>query len=195
MNFLAHAYLSFQHPQVLVGNMISDFVKGSARYHFPPQIQAGITLHRRIDCFTDEHPATKEARTFFRNPYRLYSGPIMDIVYDHFLAGDKSVFKDNELFAFTHTVYATLEQYAFYLPNRFLLMLPYMKKENWLFQYQYKEGIGRSLQGLVRRSSHLSDHTTALQLLQEHYDALQQCYTVFFSDVKIFAQQELAQLV
>ena len=29
MNFLAHAYLSFSQPEILVGNMISDFVKAS----------------------------------------------------------------------------------------------------------------------------------------------------------------------
>jgi acyl carrier protein phosphodiesterase len=28
MNYLAHAYLSFGEPDILAGNMISDFVKG-----------------------------------------------------------------------------------------------------------------------------------------------------------------------
>jgi hypothetical protein len=28
MNYLAHAYLSFNEPDILVGNLISDFVKG-----------------------------------------------------------------------------------------------------------------------------------------------------------------------
>jgi len=28
MNYLAHAYLSFDHEEILVGNLISDFVKG-----------------------------------------------------------------------------------------------------------------------------------------------------------------------
>jgi acyl carrier protein phosphodiesterase len=28
MNYLAHAVLSFQQPDILTGNMISDFVKG-----------------------------------------------------------------------------------------------------------------------------------------------------------------------
>ncbi|MFY7899136.1 MAG: ACP phosphodiesterase, partial [Chitinophagaceae bacterium] len=32
MNFLAHAYLSFQQPSLLIGNMISDFVKGKKQY-------------------------------------------------------------------------------------------------------------------------------------------------------------------
>jgi acyl carrier protein phosphodiesterase len=30
-----------------------------------------------IDTFTDEHPATKEAKEFFRPHYRLYSGHLL----------------------------------------------------------------------------------------------------------------------
>ena len=59
MNFLAHAYLSFNHPQILVGNMISDFVKGKSRLGLSGNINQGITLHREIDAFTETHPATK----------------------------------------------------------------------------------------------------------------------------------------
>ncbi len=93
MNFLAHAYLSFDHPEILVGNMISDFVKGNARFQYAEAIQQGITLHRRIDCFTDGHEATKNMKDFFREYYRLYSGPITDILYDHFLANDAEFFR------------------------------------------------------------------------------------------------------
>ncbi len=71
MNFLAHAYLSFGDETILTGNLISDFVKGRAQYHYPPKIQKGIRLHRAIDTFTDAHPATKEAMNFFKTPYRL----------------------------------------------------------------------------------------------------------------------------
>src|SRR4051812_26110944 len=83
MNFLAHAYLSFGRADILTGNLISDFVKGKAQYTYPEQIQKGIRLHRAIDTFTDTHDATKEAMHFFKTPYRLYSGPIVDILYDH----------------------------------------------------------------------------------------------------------------
>lgn len=195
MNFLAHAYLSFEDPQVLVGNMISDFVKGRARYDYLPRIQDGIVLHRKIDCFTDEHPATKKARSFFRESYRLYSGPIVDIVYDHFLAKDEAVFSEASLLTFSRNVYEVLEQHAAHLPPRFLFMLPYMKAENWLFHYRQKEGIVRSLRGLVRRSRYLSDHTAAFALFNDHYDELQSCYEIFFSDVRAFAKQAWTQLV
>ncbi len=35
MNYLAHAYLSFNDPEILVGNMISDFVKGKKKFDYP----------------------------------------------------------------------------------------------------------------------------------------------------------------
>ena len=61
MNYLAHAYRSFHLPDILVGNMISDFVKGKKKYEYSEGILKGIDLHRSIDTFTDEHEATKQA--------------------------------------------------------------------------------------------------------------------------------------
>src|SRR4051812_28673904 len=92
MNYLAHAYLSFNDPEILVGNMVSDFVKGKVKLSFSGKILTGINLHRAIDGFTDTHPATRKAMEFFRPSYRLYSGPIMDVLYDHFLANDAGIF-------------------------------------------------------------------------------------------------------
>ena len=94
MNFLAHAYLSFDHPEILVGNLISDFVKGKKKFDYSEQVQHGIALHRAIDTFTDFHQATQIAKQVFRADYRLYSGAFMDIVYDHFLANDDNEFSD-----------------------------------------------------------------------------------------------------
>jgi acyl carrier protein phosphodiesterase len=133
MNFLAHAYLSFHHPQILIGNMISDFVKGKAQYSYPTNVQYGIKLHRAIDAFTDAHEATKTGKEIFRADYRLYSGAILDILYDYFLANDESIFDDQSLMRFTQSVYEILEENTFQLPSGFLIMLPYMKNENWLY--------------------------------------------------------------
>ncbi|MFX4431684.1 hypothetical protein ABTA78_19410, partial [Acinetobacter baumannii] len=65
MNYLAHAYYSFEDPDILLGNMISDYIKGSKQYTFPKEVQAGIRLHRQIDSFTDAHAATKEIKKIF----------------------------------------------------------------------------------------------------------------------------------
>ena len=100
MNFLAHARLSFSDPEVLVGNMISDFVKGRRQYDYPAGIQKGIRLHRAIDQFTDTHPVNQEAKLLFRPAYRLYAGAMVDVVYDHFLATDEEEFDEESLRGF-----------------------------------------------------------------------------------------------
>lgn len=196
MNYLAHAYLSYNHPQVLVGNMISDFVKGKAQFRYERLIQAGIQLHRRIDTYTDDHQATRRAMEIFRPYYRLYSGAIVDVLYDHFLANDPTVFNDTHpLLQFSEQTYAVLEEYAAELPERFALMLPYMKTQNWLYNYQYRLGIERSLKGLVRRAAYLSDAAPAFELFNEHYTFLQECYNAFSEDVKNYAKQQLYTLL
>ncbi len=84
VNYLAHAYLSFRIPDIAVGNLISDFVKGKRKLDYPPGIQTGIALHRAIDTFTDGHPATRRAKSYFRSDYGLYSGSLTDVACDYF---------------------------------------------------------------------------------------------------------------
>ncbi|GAA4342209.1 ACP phosphodiesterase [Flaviaesturariibacter amylovorans] len=195
MNYLAHAYFSFGHPEVLVGNMIADFVKGRTRYDYPERVQAGMELHRRIDAFTDAHPATAAAKEPFRAHYRLYSGPIVDVVYDHFLANDPAQFTEGALAPFAQSVYRVLQQHAEGLPPRFAALLPYMEGQNWLYGYRLREGIARSLGGLVRRAAYLTDSETAFRLFNEHYDHLGTCYAALAPDVKDYAKRQLEQLI
>ena len=162
MNFLAHAYLSFNDEGLLTGNLISDFVKGKAQYQYPEHIQKGIRLHRAIDAFTDAHDATKEAAHFFKVPYRLYSGAIVDVVYDYFLANDSTIFEGDDLLLFSHQVYKVLEKQAAHLPPTFARLFTYMKAENWLWNYRTPQGISRSLHGLARRATYLTEGDTRL---------------------------------
>ena len=49
----------------------------------------------------------------------------------------------------------------------------------------------RSLKGLVRRASYLSDSAPAFELFNEHYSFLQECYNDFIEDVKNHAKEQL----
>ena len=195
MNFLAHAYLSFQHPQILAGNMISDFVKGAEKNKYANDVRQGIMLHREIDSFTDAHLATKKAKEIFTPYYRLYSGALIDVLYDHFLANDKKIFTDASLKQFCQDVYHTLEEQVTELPDRFVQVLAYMKTEDWLYNYKYDWGIEKSLKGVVRRATYLSDSDTAYTLFLNNYPALQHCYEEFFPDVKQFAKHRFEELL
>ena len=177
-----------------MGNMISDFVKGKKKFDYPQKILQGITLHRIIDTFTDEHEATRKAKEFFRDDYRLYSGAFIDVTYDHFLATDETEFSETTLLSFSQQVYATLETYTQWLPGPFALMFPYMKNQNWLFNYRTHVGTKRSFGGIVRRSAYLTESDTAGSLFEKHYQPLQQLYRQFWQDLKPFARRQFELL-
>jgi acyl carrier protein phosphodiesterase len=194
MNYLAHAYLSFNRPGILVGNMISDFVKGKKKYEYPEDIQQGIALHREIDRFTDTHSVTKKAKEIFRPVYRLYAGSLMDVIYDHFLALDENEFTAESLKAFTLNTYSLLDQFTDHFPEKFSMMYPYMKAHDWLYNYRYRQGIEKSLAGVVRRAKYLEESNTAFFLFNEHYDALKNLYQLFFPQLKMMTINFLKQL-
>ena len=196
MNFLAHAYLSFNEPEILAGNIISDFVKGKTKYNYPEEIQKGIQLHRSIDAFTDNHPATAKAKSFFRQQYRLYSGAFVDVVYDHFLACDADQFISyGDLENFSKQVYASLEKYFDIMPPRFQFIFPHMKAHNWIYNYRLKEGIRKSFAGLAWRAAYLTESEIAFEIFNQYYYDLKNCYDEFFPDVKKFAADNLSNLL
>lgn len=171
--------------------MISDYVKGKKQFDYPADVQTGITLHRYIDTFTDEHPATKAARQFFQSAYRLYSGAFIDVVYDHFLANDPAAFTDASLAQFAEQTYASLDNFVTVFPDKFKALFPYMKQYNWLYHYREHSGIERSFEGVMRRSAYITESDTAYKLFEQHYFTLQQHYNDFFPAMREFAWNKL----
>ena len=194
MNFLAHAYLSFNQPELLVGNMISDFVKGKKKFDYSEGVQQGIVLHRKIDTFTDNHEATKEAKEFLRPAVRLYSGAFVDVVYDHFLANDLNEFSDDSLRLHAKNTYRVLNMYNNVLPEPFKRMIPHMESQNWLYNYKSLSGTESSFGGVVRRASYLYTSSLVFDLFRQNYTSLQNCYNAFFPFVKAFAMDQIIHL-
>jgi acyl carrier protein phosphodiesterase len=195
MNYLAHAYLSFNTPDILVGNMISDYVKGKKKFDYSEGIQRGMDLHRAIDAFTDEHPITKKAKEYFKEDYRLYAGAFVDVVYDHFLARDENEFPDNSALAtFAETTYTILRDRIGSTPEDFQKLFPYMLEQNWLYNYQYNEMIAKSFNGLSRRAAYIEETAKAYDSFLRNYEGLQACYDEFFPQLKAFAIHQLIML-
>ena len=86
MNFLAHLHLSDGTPGSMLGGILADFVKGPDVAALPPDILAGVRLHRHIDAFTDRHAVVQ--RSIHRVSAKLgwFAGIVIDIYYDHVLA-------------------------------------------------------------------------------------------------------------
>ncbi|HTB25002.1 MAG TPA: ACP phosphodiesterase [Puia sp.] len=194
MNYLAHAYLSFGDPDILAGNMISDFVKGKKKFDYPDRIRMGITLHRKIDEYTDTHPATRQAKQFLKTAAGLYAGSFVDIIYDHFLANDPYEFEEGALSDFTQKTYIQLELNEKWFPEKFKKFFFYMRMQNWLLNYRSTQGIHNSFEGLCRRAKYIDDPEPVFEAFIKYYEELKMAYEYFFPHVKTFAFNELLYL-
>lgn len=180
MNFLAHIYLSGSDPGIIIGNFIGDFVKGRAWENFPEPIQNGILLHRSIDEFTDSHEIVELTKKRLRPKYHHYAPVISDVFYDHFLASLWSDYHPQPLIDFTADFYQLTNRYENFLPERATYMLSYMRRDNWLYGYQYLEGINRALTGMSRRTTFTSGMEKASKDLEMDYDLYKLEFQQFF---------------
>lgn len=190
MNFLAHLYLSGDDPKIMVGNFIGDFVKGRhAMEQFDPTIIRGIELHRAIDEFTDSHPVVSESKNRLRPKYRHYSGVIVDVFYDHFLAKNWNEYHPDLLPDFADKAYDTIQSHDSILPKEVKYMLPYMIKGNWLVNYSNTEGIHRALSGMSRRTPYESKMDEATVDLVNSYELFKAEFENFFPQLDSFCQE------
>jgi acyl carrier protein phosphodiesterase len=188
MNYLAHVYLSFNNPEILVGNLISDYVKGKNKFSYSEAIQKGIQLHRAIDSFTDTHAIIKEAKEIFRPTYRLYSGAFIDVSLDHFLA--KKLNEEIDFQSYTENIYKLVEPFFDIFPVAFQRTFHGMRQHNWLYNYQYDFGMQKSFMGLQKRAKYIKESETAFLLFQTHYEKLQNYFNHFWGDLYTFSQEQ-----
>ncbi len=194
MNFLAHIYLSFDDPQITLGNFMADSIRGRDYLQFPERIQKGVLLHRAIDTFTDTHPITRKSSKRLHSRYRHYSMVIVDIYYDHFLARNWNSYSDISLESFTDNFYTLLEENLHLMPETVQQMTPYMITDNWLLSYREVEGIHRVLKGLNRRTGLKSGMDQAVEELEDFYGEFEAEFTAFFDELIIFSREKLAEL-
>jgi acyl carrier protein phosphodiesterase len=191
MNFLAHILLSGNNTNIMFGNFIGDFVKGNQLTQFPEEIQKGIIIHRFIDKYTDSHAVVLQSKLRLREKYHHYAPVIVDIYYDHFLAVLWHNYHEMPLLAFTENFYAQIGEMEHLLPDRAKGMMPFMIKDNWLYNYRTLTGIERVFMGMSRRSKFNSGMETATIELQAHYSLFQSEFEAFFPDLKYAVDQQL----
>jgi acyl carrier protein phosphodiesterase len=184
MNFLAHAYLSGNEEDILIGNFIADAVKGNNISRFRDGIQKGVRLHREIDSYTDQHPVFIRSKHRIQDIYGKFSGVVIDIYYDHFLSYNWKDYSDKDLSDFALHVYNLMFKNYSILPARSKRILPYMAIHNWLVGYSRFNDLQWVFDGMSRRSrQYNSGMEEAVDTLKKDYDAFGNDFKEFFPDM------------
>ncbi|GGB68661.1 ACP phosphodiesterase [Flavobacterium suaedae] len=194
MNFLAHIYLSGDNDLLKIGNFMADGVYGKPSENFPEDIQKGIILHRLIDSYTDAHPIFRQSTKRLHPVYHHYSGVIIDIYYDHFLAKNWGNYSDIPLADYTQHFYNLLQENYDVLTEKTKNMIPYMVKYNWLLSYASVEGISRILEQMDKRTKNKSGMRNAKNELVAYYAEFEEEFTEYFEAVQVFVQEKLPTL-
>ncbi len=194
MNFLAHIYLSGDDESITIGNFIADGIKGKKYMNFPPKIQKGILLHREIDTFTDRHPTVHKSTARLHKNYSHYSGVIVDIFYDHFLAKNWKDYHSQPLEEYVQDFYKMLKNNIDILPSRIQRMMPFMIEDNWLLSYATVPGINKILVQMNWRTKNKSKMDLAVIDLEKYYSEFEEEFTYFFSELTLFSSTKLLQL-
>ncbi len=194
MNFLAHLYLSGKEEEIIIGNFIGDFVKGSDFDHLNDGVTQGIILHRAIDEFTDSHKIVQLSKERLRPKYRHYAGVIVDIYYDHFLALLWQEYHDKDLRVYVNYCYELLEKNIHRLPAKTQKMLPFMISHDWLYNYQYFEGIQKVMHGMAHRTKFNSLMEQSVVELKQYHKQFEEEFRLFFPDLQRFSKEFIQKL-
>ncbi|EZH71513.1 ACP phosphodiesterase [Aquimarina atlantica] len=192
MNFLAHIYLSGEDQELKIGNFIADSVKGKKQLlQYSNRIQQGITLHRKIDSYTDTHAIVRKSVSRLFPKYRHYSTVIVDVLYDHFLAANWKEYSDIPLETYVAEFYDLLYEYHEVLPKQIQNFMPYMIKDNWLLNYSTIQGIGTILYQMNQRTKNRSKMNFAVIELEQYYTDFDKEFRSFFEELELYTKNEI----
>lgn len=188
MNYLAHAWLARHSDDAILGALLGDFVFGqSALADWPAPVRDEIVRHRRIDRYTDDHPAVTAMRAGF-GPLRRYAGIALDVYFDHCLAQGWVRWNDAPLATFTARIYGILDERRAVLPPRLAAIAPRMAAHDWLGSYARRESVDAAVRGISTRLSRNGDRLRAcLEVLRANEAAAQATFETFFPDLVVAA--------
>lgn len=188
MNYLSHIYLSGESEEIKLGNFIGDFVKGNQFLKYPPEVAKGILLHRQIDSFTDSHCVVNECIAKLRPRFGKYSGIVIDIFLDHFLAANWNLYSFEKLSTFSKRFHAVLLSNYFQLPSQVKMFIPFLIQNKRLQSYASFEGIEKTLRIMVKHTSLPAETEFALKILGEEYLFFDHAFHKFFPEIIRFIE-------
>ncbi len=180
MNYLAHAFLSDKNEESIIGNLLGDFVKGKPDVYYKGEILRWIVIHRKIDSFTDTHSIFRSSKRLISPYRRRFSGIIIDICFDHFLAKNWLKYSEQELSEFISKVYNILEGNKNILPLRLSNILPRLISENWFGSYKTVSGVELTLKRISKRFKREIALNESIEEIVLNYDKLEENFFNFF---------------
>ena len=184
MNYLGHLILSGNNSEITFGNFIADALKGNTYLKYSKKIQKGVILHRKIDELTDTNVHyLKGKRRFYKN-FPKMGGVINDILYDHLLWRFEKKTRAIHLECKIDHLYKILDDNFEKMPDPVKYMYQYMRRDDWLRNYQYEEGIKKALNGIGKRIYYSKNLELSFEIAKSSMKSYDKEFELFYHDIK-----------
>jgi len=195
LNYLVHLYLAGEDPDLQLGGLMGDFVKGPISSEYPEKLALGLLLHRRIDTLSQNSPHTRQSRQRLHPKYSHGRGIIIDIFYDHFLASSWQDYSPEPLESYASKFYRLLQARHAQLPASLQQIAPQMIEHNWLVSYQHRAVVSRALHRISQRLSRQLPLAEGVEDLAIHEASFNQDFRGFMTEATDFVAQEFGHEV
>lgn len=183
MNYVAHQFLSFNIPEIQLGNLYGEIVRGNKFENYEGLLRLGILLHREIDTYTDSHPSTKKSSQKFYNRFNKYAPVIVDVLYDHLLIQNWSKFSDQTYAEYTTQCYQLFRANFDEFPPKLQYIIHHLLEHNWFHNYETIKGIQKTLKGISERSKFENEIYLAIEEFNLYYKDLENDFLEFFPEI------------
>jgi len=190
LNYLVHLYLAGEDPQLQLGGLMGDFVKGPIPTDYPERLALGLQLHRRIDTLAQNSPHTRLSRQRLHSKFGHGRGIIVDIFYDHFLASSWASHSAEPLANYADRVYRLLQASNAELPVELQRVAARMIEDNWLVSYQHRWVVGRALKNIAKRLSRPLPLAEGVTDLAAHDALFRLDFNNFMNEAMDFVKEE-----
>ena len=166
-----------------MGNILPDIFGMSALAPLGGEFQRGIACHHVIDAFTDEHPVFLRSRLRFGPELRRFSGILVDVFYDHVLAGHWQEYSMSPLPEFVGTFYDEIGEVRGELPEVIYPLLDHLRAQDWLGSNASLDGPLGALHRVERRLSGRVDLSRAVAVFERERVGHEDDFREFFPDL------------
>ncbi|WP_121626809.1 ACP phosphodiesterase [Poseidonibacter antarcticus] len=183
MNWLAHAFLSEEHIDFKIGNILADPLKAKTWENASYHVQNGMKTHIKIDSFTDTHQIVKTSKKRLREK-GLLKPVIIDLTYDYLLTKNWNLYSNISIEEFTNNFYEKANQRLDFLPSRANEIVTNLINRDLLNDYHTLEQLNKSFKRMdLRLSQRLRKRETASEYFQtvcKNMDEIEKDFLEFF---------------
>lgn len=152
MNWLAHVFLSENHIDYQLGNLLADPLKGKNWDVNNTNLYNGFKMHTAIDSFTDSNEFVFKSKSRLREKGYL-KGVVIDVAYDFLLLNNWDRYSNVKLDTFIESLYSnankTIKTYPKYANE---LVAKIIASKN-LTSYATFDGLESAFQRIDKRLS------------------------------------------